>query len=308
MSSKAKKPMKEDEMKIRWFGNASLLKIFASLISIPTILISVGMLILQNEGGSYKVTHKVFFDIEVAGTPAPRMVIGLFGEAAPRSVQNFVAFATDGFDGKKYQGSKIHRVLKQYMIQGGDVVNGDGTGSLSIYGESFPDENFMVKHVAPGYITMANRGPNTNGCQFYITLVAPSAMDGKHVAFGKVMEGLETLELIEYVETDWDNKPLHPVVIVKSGSLPVTGKPVFISNDPYNFRDWAMTVFPALFLACMIAIIFNHISKILDRGINIHEIITKELEEKQKAEAAAAGGDGEVVKGGDDDSTVRKRQ
>ncbi|CAL4084624.1 unnamed protein product [Meganyctiphanes norvegica] len=310
-----KKPMDEDKMKLRFIGNAPLWKIFVSLITIPTLLIGTAMFVLQNEGGEYKVTHKAFFDIEIAGKPQDRVVIGLFGETVPRTVQNFLAFAGDGYDGKKYQGSKLHRAVKQFMVQGGDVVNGDGTGSISIYGPTFPDENFLVKHTAPGYISMANTGSNTNGCQFMISLVAATWMDKRHVAFGKVIEGMSALEAIEMVEGDWDNKPIEPIVIVKSGKIPVD-KPFMISNDPYNFKDWALTIGPALGVICIIVFVFDRLSKIMDRGIDMHDNIIKELEEKmakEEAAAAAAGGekkeDGEVIKGKEEDGedTTRRR-
>ncbi|CAL4106237.1 unnamed protein product [Meganyctiphanes norvegica] len=301
-------------MKLPFIGNVPLWKIIVGLISIPTLLIGSFMLLLQNEGGEYKVTHKAYFDIEIAGKPHDRIVLGLFGETVPRTVQNFLTFATTGFDGHKYQGSRFHRIIKNFMVQGGDMINGDGTGSLSIFGPYFPDENFQVKHTAPGYISMANSGPDKNGCQFFITLAAPSWLDNKHVVFGKVIEGEETLEAIEYVECDWDNKPLKPVAIVKSGSLPV-GKPFLISNDPYNFKDWAITICPALIAVVVIVLIFERLSNIMDRGINVHEIINQELEEKMaKAEAAAAAAgvvmqEGEVIKGKEEEEqdSVRRR-
>jgi len=312
-----KKPLDEEHMQIKYIGNAPLWKIFASLITIPTVLISTAYLLLQNDGGEYKVTHKVFFDVEIAGVQQPRMVFGLFGETVPRTVQNFLTLATDGYDGHKYQGSQFHRVIKQFMLQGGDVVSNDGQGSISIYGPMFPDENFLAKHTGPGYISMANSGPDSNGCQFYITLIATHYLDNKHVVFGKVIEGEETLTAIEYVETDWDMKPFQSVTIAKSGSLKVE-KPFMVSNDPYNFKDWAMTTVPALLLVTIMVYGFDRVSKMLDRGINMHENIIRELEEKEAkelAEAAAAGGekeaegDAEVVKGREeeDKENVRKR-
>jgi len=307
--SKSKKPMDEEHMQIRWIGNASLFKVFGFLLTIPTILISVTYLMLQNEASEFKVTHKVFFDIEIAGAPQPRVVLGLFGETVPRTVQNFVTLATDGFDGHKYQGTKIHRVLKQFMVIGGDVVSDDGQGSLSIFGKHFADENFAVKHTSAGYISMYNTGPDTNGCQWFISLIPTHYLDGKHVSFGKVLEGMETLEKIEFVEIDWDMKPFEPVVIVKSGTLKVE-KPFMISNDPYNFKEWAMTSIPGLLLVVLMVLGFDQINKKLDRGIEMHDRILKEMEDKlAKEEADAAADDGEVIKGKDeeDKENIRKR-
>ncbi|KAK8402440.1 hypothetical protein O3P69_000687 [Scylla paramamosain] len=161
------------------------------------------------------------------------MVFGLFGEAAPRTVRNFVTFATKGYKGKKYEGSKFHRVIKKFMIQGGDVVSGDGQGSISIYGETFADETLDIKHSRPGMLSMANRGPNTNGCQFFITTVATSWLDGHHVAFGKLVKGEEVLREIESVATDWQDRPLKDIVIYKSGRRPFV-EAYYISDDPYK--------------------------------------------------------------------------
>jgi len=310
--AKGKKPIDEEKMQIKWMGNASLFKIFGMMLTIPTVLVTCTYLMLQNEASEYKVTHKVFFDIEIAGKPQPRVVVGLFGETVPRTVQNFLTFATDGFDGKKYQGTNMHRVLKTFMVIGGDVVNNDGSGQTSIFGPTFADENFAVKHTAAGYISMYNTGPDTNGCQFFISLIPTRYLDEKHVAFGKVVEGFETLETIEMVETDWDMKPFEPVTVVKSGSLKVD-EPFMISNDPYNFKEWAQTSIPGLVLVVLMVIGFDQISKRLDRGIEMHDKILKELEDKlakEEAEAAAEYDKAELMnskKDEEDKENVRKR-
>ncbi|XP_015911088.1 uncharacterized protein [Parasteatoda tepidariorum] len=166
---------------------------------------------------SVEVTHKVYFDVTSEGKKLGTIVIGLFGSVVPKTVENFVAFSGNGYQGKKFEGSKFHRVIRDFMIQGGDVVAMDGSGSLSIFGNKyFDDENFDLKHTGPGILSMANAGKNTNGCQFFITTVATPWLDGHHVVFGKVMQGMDVVNAIENVKTTAEDKPINDVIISKS--------------------------------------------------------------------------------------------
>lgn len=135
------------------------------------------------------MTSQIYFDVTHAGVPLGRIVLGLFGDDAPKTVRNFREICLKGIDGLSYNGTRFHRIINRFMIQGGDILYGNGTGSESIYGESFEDENLTINHTFSGFIGMANQGPDTNGCQFYITTITTSWLDGKHVVFGKVTSG-----------------------------------------------------------------------------------------------------------------------
>ncbi|MCO5611271.1 hypothetical protein L7F22_065523 [Adiantum nelumboides] len=181
--------------------------------------------IAEAEVRDVEVTHKVYLDVEIDKQRAGRIVIGLFGKAVPKTAENFRVLCTGekgkGVNGKPlhYKGTMFHRIIPGFMIQGGDVSYTNGKGGESMYGSTFPDENFKLKHSSAGCVSMVNSGPDSNGSQFFITTVKASWLDGKHVVFGRVMSGMDTVFAIEGGAGTYNGRPRKKVGILDSGEI-----------------------------------------------------------------------------------------
>nr|KJB32427.1 hypothetical protein B456_005G240200 [Gossypium raimondii] len=191
--------------------------------------------------------QRCYLDISIGEELEGRIVVELFNDVVPKTAENFRALCT----GEKgigpntgvplhYKGVRFRRVIKGFMVQGGDISAGDGTGGESIYGLKFEDENFELKHERKGMLSMANSGPNTNGSQFFITTTRTSHLDGKHVVFGKVVKGMGVVRSIEHVTTGEADCPTVNVTIADCGEIP-EGADDGISNffnDGDIYADW----------------------------------------------------------------------
>jgi len=192
---------------------------------------------------------RTYFDITIGGQPAGRVIFELYADSVPRTAENFRALCTGekgiGQAGKPlhYAGCGFHRVIKGFMIQGGDFTAGNGTGGESIYGERFEDEAFPVNHEKPFLLSMANAGPNTNGSQFFITCAPTPHLDQKHVVFGEVIKGKSVVRKIENTATGAGDVPTNSVVIAACGELsPGSDEAPFVSsagpNGSDNYEDY----------------------------------------------------------------------
>ena len=167
---------------------------------------------------------RVFFDITIGDDAAGRIVFELRTDVVPETAENFRALCTgekgSGQSGKPlhYKGSTFHRIIPDFMCQGGDFTNGNGTGGESIYGSRFADENFQLKHTDAGLLSMANAGPGTNGSQFFITTTQTPWLDGKHVVFGSVVEGMDVVRAME-AQGSQSGQPRQRIVITDCGQL-----------------------------------------------------------------------------------------
>lgn len=194
---------------------------------------------------SKKYPH-VYIDVAIGARPIGRMVFELFTDLTPRTAENFRGLCTGEYGNvglsaatKKlhYLDSKIHRIVDEFMIQGGDFTNGDGTGGHSIYGAVFEDENFQRRHACAGLLSMANRGRNTNSSQFFITLNPCPHLDGKHVVFGQIIHGMDVVRRIAKTPVDGNNRPKLQVMITDCGEVGDTKD--FLRFDPFKQEELA---------------------------------------------------------------------
>lgn len=162
-----------------------------------------------------KSRDKVYMKISESGKYIGEIIIQLFANITPKTCKNFYYLCKDG----KYEGCPFHRIIKDFMIQGGDYTKGNGTGGMSIYGEKFNDENFKIPHDRPYLLSMANSGPNTNGSQFFITTSETPHLDGKHVVFGEIISGQDVVNYLNNVETNSSDKPKDNVIISECGII-----------------------------------------------------------------------------------------
>ncbi|KAM3224931.1 hypothetical protein ACQJBY_057972 [Aegilops geniculata] len=190
---------------------------------------------------------RCYFDVSIGGEMEGRIVMDLYDSVVPRTAENFRALCTgekgvSAATGARlhYKGSSFHRIIKGFMVQGGDITAGDGTGGESIYGLNFEDENFVLKHERKGMLSMANSGPNTNGSQFFITTTRTPHLDGKHVVFGRVVKGMGVVRAMEHVCAGEADLPTDDIVIVDCGELP-EGSTEGVANffkDGDMYPDW----------------------------------------------------------------------
>lgn len=190
------------------------------------VWIDYDYLLKAHETSKVSITGKCYLDVSIGGTPSGRIIIGVYGNAVPKTAANFQALCSGekglGRSGRPlcYKGCKFTRVLPTRLCQAGDIVAGDGSSGESIYGRTFADESLELRHTKPGIVSMANAGPNTNSSQFFITMEEAPDLDGKYVVFGEVLEGLHVVQGIgECGDPQYSGAVDREVVIEDCGVL-----------------------------------------------------------------------------------------
>ncbi len=198
-------------------------KIFLSTLAIA---LATGLASVQAED---KALPRVFFDLTADGESLGRVVMELRSDVVPKTAENFRALCTHE-KGFGFKGSSFHRVIPGFMCQGGDFTNHNGTGGKSIYGNKFADENFKLKHTGPGILSMANSGPGTNGSQFFLCTAKTPWLDGKHVVFGSVVEGMDVVQKVEKLGSR-SGKTSKKIMVKDCGELKVESETPAASTE-----------------------------------------------------------------------------
>lgn len=210
-------------------------------LSILASLITLGLC------GKYTVTDEVWFEVEIRDLEGPgdhytgTFTVGVFGEVVPMTALNFVSIAR-GYkqhdEMMSYRDTRVHRIVRDLVIQAGDITTGDGTGGKSIFGHRFNDENFELSHRSAGWVAMANHGPDTNNSQFYVLLGKARWLDGKHVVFGKVVRGWDVIQMIGEVPAEQDTAiPEKSVKIVDCGVHSLKNKYTLTTDQLDSTQD-----------------------------------------------------------------------